>query len=250
MPTKVSKKIRSTGQSILLTIPEINPSISITIDGTAITDNTATNAGGVFIQTTTSADLRASVISGNTASGHGGGFSHQSSNVTLENCLVVDNEAGGRGGAVYVNSTPAGVPAVIVNTTFSGNRAGEFGGGYYLNAAEVIVRNSIFWNNQAALGGHNIYKTTNDPDPPGDKILTDSLISTGLGWISGGTWITADNLDPAPDPMCVGSGDYHLKGNSPAIDAANAAYAPDGDIDGDVRPQGAEDDMGADEYVP
>ena len=48
----------------------------------------------------------------------------------------------------------------------------------------------------------------------------------------------------------VGGGDYHILDPSPAIDNASATYAPADDIDGDIRPQGAADDMGADEYTP
>ena len=55
----------------------------------------------------------------------------------------------------------------------------------------------------------------------------------------------SSNLDPAQDPLFVGGGDYHIKTGSPAIDQANAAYAPGNDIDGDSRPQGSADDMGA-----
>jgi len=52
------------------------------------------------------------------------------------------------------------------------------------------------------------------------------------------------------DPNFVGGGDYHLQLGSPVIDQANAAFAPVDDVDGDARPQGVADDMGADEYVP
>ena len=49
------------------------------------------------------------------------------------------------------------------------------------------------------------------------------------------------------DPLFVGGGDYHIQSGSPVIDQASATYAPAEDIDGDARPQGAGDDMGADE---
>ena len=52
------------------------------------------------------------------------------------------------------------------------------------------------------------------------------------------------------DPWFVGAGDYHIMAFSPAVDNASATYAPDLDIDGQSRPQGAGDDIGADEYYP
>lgn len=42
--------------------------------------------------------------------------------------------------------------------------------------------------------------------------------------------------------------DFHLRPESPAIDAANALLAPEGDLDGQLRPQGAGFDIGAYEH--
>ena len=56
------------------------------------------------------------------------------------------------------------------------------------------------------------------------------------------------------DPLFVdpSNNDFHLKGGSPAIDAANPDRAPPfgHDRDGVARPQGPQADMGAFEYVP
>ena len=53
------------------------------------------------------------------------------------------------------------------------------------------------------------------------------------------------NIDKLPS--FIGGGDYHLEGDSPCIDAGTSEGAPDTDIDGELRPQGAGYDMGADE---
>ena len=44
--------------------------------------------------------------------------------------------------------------------------------------------------------------------------------------------------------------DYHLQNGSVAIDAATTSTPVTIDVDGDVRPQGAGKDQGADEYKP
>ena len=49
------------------------------------------------------------------------------------------------------------------------------------------------------------------------------------------------------NPVAGNQGDYHLQSSSPCIDAADPAATLDVDIDGDIRPQGAAHDMGADE---
>lgn len=221
----------------------------IDFDRCDITGNTSSlvtgGGGGIYINNNT-VSLRRCEISGNSASGSGGGmYQTGTPNVSLENCLLVDNEAN-RGGGAYINDDETAT--LIVNTTVADNRAlGGEGGAYHLNCAEIIARNSIFWNNSATGVGQTVYK---GGCAAADSIMTDSIATSGAAWIYGGTWITSGNIDPALDPMFIGSGDYHLQGNSPAIDAANATHAPAEDIDGDPRPQGAADDIGADEYVP
>jgi hypothetical protein len=58
----------------------------------------------------------------------------------------------------------------------------------------------------------------------------------------GGNWISVTYLPAKP------WGDYHVREISPAVDHANAATAPSTDYDGEARPNGAADDIGADEF--
>jgi parallel beta-helix repeat protein len=60
---------------------------------------------------------------------------------------------------------------------------------------------------------------------------------------------TPGTHDISADPLFVGGSYYQLTADSPCIDAGTAEGAPSDDIDGDIRPQGAGYDIGADEYT-
>jgi hypothetical protein len=126
------------------------------------------------------------------------------------------------------------------------------GRAFFRNSGTVAVRNGILWGNisSALRQGHVGY---------GSSItVSDSLLANdGDGnfadypYFHNGTPVL-EGFATESDPLFVNpaAGDYHLRSNSPAIDRANADYAPDQDCDGDPRPQGAGDDLGADEYAP
>lgn len=59
--------------------------------------------------------------------------------------------------------------------------------------------------------------------------------------------IAATNNNISADPLLEGNGDFHLKANSPCIDAGDPATTLLTDIDGEARNQGAAPDIGADE---
>jgi hypothetical protein len=51
-----------------------------------------------------------------------------------------------------------------------------------------------------------------------------------------------------PNIFSLPAGNLRLRVGSPAIDAADSSVAPALDFDGDVRPRGAGDDIGFDEF--
>lgn len=219
-----------------------NNNAVVTITNTTIKDNTATSIGGGIYYNTGTLNMSKSTISGNISSSGGGGiYMNTSPTVNLENCILTGN-SGTEGGMLFISTGTTN----ITNCTMTENQAtaGD-GGAIYSNNRPVVVRNSIFWNNTASGTGHNLYKVGDASLNP--STITDSDVITGRPYISNCTVTLENNI--AEDPFFIGDGDYHLLSISPVIDQANAAYAPSDDIDGDTRPQGAADDMGADEYT-
>ena len=219
-------------------------STGTTVTNTTVKDNTAANLGAGLYFNGGKADFNRCTITGNVASSTGGAvyMTNSASTANFENCVIADNQ-GSQGGGIYVNEGTTS----FINTTFADNQATSGNGGaMFLNCATTTVRNSIFWSNKATGLGNNVYKACGNNENAGT--FTDSDITTSSYYFVNGTFTASNNIDPAQDPMFVGAGDYHIQSVSPVIDQANATYAPADDIDGDTRPQGSADDMGADEY--
>jgi hypothetical protein len=205
------------------------------LDDCVVTENGGLVGGGAW-----SCTLRRCTLSGNGSMGGGG-----ADTCTLYRCTVTDNV--GRGGGGAVNSTlynclvkgnnarwGGGVNGgTLYGCTVVGNSAGDFGGG----VVGVRAYNCIVVSNTSAVGGNGYgdfeYScTTPLPDGPGN-IDADALF-----------------VNPA-------AGDYHLRPNSPCIDAGtNLSAFITTDIVGEFRPwDGNKDgvpqfDMGAYEFRP
>ena len=179
------------------------------------------------------------------------------SSPTITNCTISDNEYtssilfgtstasvtncainGNYGGIVCYYYTDI----MITNCTVFNNQEGFYGGGIDCYYSSATIENSIFWGNGADYGEEMSSRqgstlTVSYSDVRGGEAAV--YINGGtLQWLEGNIFL---------DPILVGEGDYHLTGESPCIDAGTDAgiYT---DLEGDVRPQGAAFDMGADEY--
>jgi hypothetical protein len=178
----------------------------------------------------------------------GGAIASPSAGVTtsFENCILADNQAYQAGMAKMNGGT-----LDITNSTIANNRATDHSGAIYNQLATITIRNSILWGNQAGTVGHFAHFNG------GSITITDSIIQndddgnfTDEPFFTDGGITTASGFASEDDPWFVGGGDYHILAPSPAIDNASATYAPADDIDGQGRPRGAADDIGADEYYP
>ncbi len=221
----------------------------LTISDSIISGNTTNASGGGVYNNQSTINFIRSRITGNTAGSMGGAIRHPSaaSNVSFENCIVADNRAD-KGGMAFVN----GGTFDIVNSTIANNQAMVSTGGMIHNQlATVTIRNSILWGNQAATGGH--IASFNG----GSMTISDSIIESGYDgnftnppFFSGNVTPVINGFVSEDDPWFAGDGDYHIPSYSTAVDNASATYAPGVDIDGQGRPQGVSDDIGAYEYVP
>ena len=87
---------------------------------------------------------------------------------------------------------------------------------------------------------------------PSDTITGPTCVANYVIAMPQSTALTGANNKLGVDPMLVdpASGDYHLKPNSPAVDAADPTATATPDLDGTPRPQGSRADIGAFEYKP
>jgi parallel beta-helix repeat protein len=197
-----------------------------------ISGNGAGDGGGVYCRGDSCPILTSCTISGNYALvGCGGVDCGGNSSGRLTNCTISGNSSG-----VYCwnSSSP-----VLINCTISGNRDR----GLYCPdlGASATLTNCILWSNGPAsdCGDLSHCLTTEDP-----------LFVQG-GVFDFTRFVTVEILGSEhslPD-FIVEPSDYHLLEGSPAIDAGTCEGAPERDIVGTRRPQGAGCDIGAYEYT-
>ena len=153
----------------------------------------------------------------NGSAGGGGGLNNSGGTVDIVNCTFAGNSATGSGGAVVMTSGSV----AITNSTFSGNSATGDGAALYNDSGTLTVRNTILANSPA--GGNCGGAITN-----GGANLEDGA-TCGFGSANG----SLSNTDPRLAALTGGV--FPLNADSPAIDAADAAYCPTTDQRGQPR---------------
>ena len=194
------------------------------VSGCTITNGNDTYGGGIYCNSS-SPTITNCVIHGNRAS-YGAGIYCYGSSPTITNAIIYGNTATYFGGGICCNTSSP----MITNCTIYGNESEE-GGGVYYHDSFGTVTNSIIWGNTPQ--GLYLYS--------GNPVVTYSDIQGGYS----GT----GNINANPLFADAANADYHLQANSPCIDAGTNTVAPDTDFEGDPRPQGLDNDMGADEYL-
>jgi CSLREA domain-containing protein len=135
---------------------------TVTLSGSAINENSATNAGGgVFNGGGTLNVLDGSLIDSNSATNSGGGIANFSSGITnVTDSTISGNMTGGVGGGIANGSGPV----TLLRSTVSGNSTtGGNGGGLYNSSQLSLTNSTVSGNSTAGSGGgiHNVAGTTN-----------------------------------------------------------------------------------------
>jgi hypothetical protein len=140
--------------------------------------------------------------------------------------VTVDDSAGNN----YLMYVQYDQPTVPVNLTLVNNIFSSRGSNAHIflaNAVNVVMGHNLFWFPGSSLVIQHGTKRDYDPSEMG---------KLGSGNIYG---------DPLfVDPGFGAEGDYHLEAGSPAIDEGTSILAPPFDLDGVVRPQGNDFDVG------
>jgi len=169
-------------------------------------------------------------IIGNIATNQGGGL--WGTNATIQNCLIACNiSVTNTGGGIWMTN------GVVENCTIVSNYAAVSGGGIYITGSDSGGTNNIVYFNTAANGAN---------------FTNDTVGATGLNYSCvipavGGT----GNITNDPRLIDLAGGNYHLRMNSPCVNAGiNQNWMTNAvDLDGIARIRYGIVDMGAYETV-
>lgn len=208
----------------------------------------ASNSGTGITQSADGSNFRTVTISSSTMSANSlTGMDVNAGTCNITNTTISGNGSGGfTGGVDYGGGLTGGT---ITNATIANNRYGYIGQNDFAGDPGVTVRNSII----AGSTVRDVFTTTDAafaraPTSGGNNIIRDN---------SGTTFTHATdqrNTNPLLHALALnppGATETHaLQLNSPAINMANASFAPPTDQRGVARPVGAADDIGAYELIP
>lgn len=202
----------------------------LTLTRSLVTDNTATQGGGIWTGGNGSAlHIRESAVTANNANSNGGGIA-ATGPVVIENSTISGNRTVVSGGGLYF---PPDIDATLSNVTITSNSAGQTGGG--ILAESVPFTSSSYPELQSSILAHNIAPADRDCSGAvvslGDNLVGDATECIDFGPSHGdqeGT--TAAPLDPKLGPLAGNGGPtptHALLAGSPALNAGGACEATD-----------------------
>lgn len=220
-----------------------------TVRGNAIASNTAAyKGGGIRCQEC----LNGTVIENNTVNGNTGEFGAgiyigggtNGNMMTIQNNVVYENSATSGVGGIHVEN---GNDVTILHNTLHGNTDGSASGaaslGLYGNPATAVIKNNIITSSTDRYG------VTLGASVPKTNVDYNVVWNNALGNYGPGTSAASNDINVDPKYTNSANDLYTLKGNSPAVNAADTTSSASQDRNGISRPQGRIPDRGAYEYV-
>jgi hypothetical protein len=216
---------------------------STIVRGCTFISNSARDGGAVmaFANSHRAVTFEANVIAGNRASRYGGGvYIREIDAFTLTNNIIAQNGAQFGDGAIL----EAASNGTLIHNTIAENTLGSGSEGIMVreSGAVVTLLDNIITSHTYGIRTQNEVTVTADHTLFFDNDL-DTLASAGAVVTS-----TNEITGAAPAYVDPAGLNYHLMCGSPAIDAGIDAGV-EVDIDGDLRPEGAGFDIGADEVM-
>jgi hypothetical protein len=201
-----------------------------TLIATTVANNTASAGGGILLGNGSVLRVYDSRIDGNTAGQMAGMWVDYHNTLVMTNTFVVNNHAvaGGPGAMSFSRSSGR-----LVNVTIAGNSASDGPGGIAFDTSQP-GENLVILNSILAFNGADDLSCSSDTCSVTYSDVQEDIAGSG-------------NISADPRFVDRAKGDYHLRGDSPAIDAGTSEGAPAADFEGDPRPVGGVD-MGADEF--
>lgn len=165
--------------------------------------------------------------------------------IHVYNNLIYDYNGGQGAGIKIAKNSASGNDGYIHDVFVCNNTVyGRGQQGLYVNlggVANIVFRNNISVNNasQMALNTANGVNTA-------EIVIENNLFCGAVSHI-GLNAVVVEDVGVVFEN--AGAGDFHLRENSPAIDAGTSATAPDTDAEGRMRPFGDGYDIGCYEFV-
>ena len=189
----------------------------------------AASKGGGAIVINADTTIRKCVFRGNNSpgggTGDGGAIQGWSGMGLIETCVFAGNHADRWGGALETHTAASTVS--VVNCTMTRNDAGTDGGAVYRYLGVIGVTNSIVFGdrNSGTLAVNNYGGTVSFASCCSLPSTTGVTVTNAPSFYYDG-----DNYGTANT-----NGDFHLRPDSPCLDAANSGLAPATDFEGNGR---------------
>ncbi|GAG70446.1 unnamed protein product, partial [marine sediment metagenome] len=176
-----------------------------------ITDNSAACYGGGVSCYYSNPEIIGCTISDNNAVLEGGGFDLVLSSATVLNCIITNNKAASSGGMNCYSPSETS----LVNCTLTRNVATNSGGALFCQyGSSAIIKNSILWANEAAVGPQVAFDAT--------STVSISYSDVENGWPAG-----EGNIEADPCFADVDANDYHLKSQAGRWDPNSQDWVSD-----------------------